>query len=134
MRVHVRDELIFERICPFVRHRRGRGFGRRRVEVMTERLIHRDIGRGHAGCGLEEAAARQSLLLGEIVSKIKEPRLQFALLVGLRIRIIFVARYDLGGDRRLVRQQLRRRELLAVVVAQKSHDLLLAKSPRLRGF
>ena len=83
----------------------------------------------HAGRGLEETAARQSLLARQAVAEREQARLQFALLLGLRIRVVLVAGDDLGRDRRLVRQQFRRRQTFAILVADEPHGFLLSRSP-----
>jgi hypothetical protein len=58
-----------------VRHSRGRRFRGRRIEEVTEGLVHGHVGRCHSRRRLKEAAARQALLFGEIVRERKKPRL-----------------------------------------------------------
>jgi hypothetical protein len=77
---------------------------------------------------------RPGLAFGKIVRERKQPRLQFTLLLGLRVRVIFVAGNDLQRDRRLVCQKFRWLEFRAVFVAQKSDDFLRYRRPVLCGF
>ena len=75
------------------------------VEQRPIDFVHRDERGGHAGGGLEEAAAVQPLLAAEIVGHRQQPRLDLALLFVLRVGIEFVAGDDLRRDRRLVLAQ-----------------------------
>ena len=102
MRVHVHDELVLERVGALLRHRRRRGFGLAHVEQRPVDLVHRDERRGHAGRGLEEPAAVETLLAAEIVGHRQQPRLDLALPFVLRVGIELVAGDDLRRDRRLV--------------------------------
>ncbi len=121
MRVHVHDELVFERIRALLRHRRRRRLGAAHVEEAAEGLVQGHVGGGHAGRGLEELPSRKPLLLRELLTDIEQARLELALLLGLREGKVFVARYDLRRDRRVVGQQLGRRQLGTVFVAQETH-------------
>ena len=102
MRVHVHDELVLQRVGALLGHRRRRRFRLRHLEQRPINLVHRHERGGHAGRGLEEAAAVQALLAAEIVSHGKQPRFDLALPFILWIGIEFVAGDDLGRDRRWV--------------------------------
>ena len=86
------------------------GFRLGDIEQRPIDLVHRDEGCGHAGGGLEEAAAVQPLLAAEIVGHGEQPRLDLALPFVLRVGIEFVAGDDLGRDRRLVLAQFGRHQ------------------------
>ncbi len=110
MRVHVHDELVFQRGCALVGHRRGRGFRAAHLEQRTIDLVHRHEGGGHAGRGLEEFPAVEALLAAELVGHREQALLDLALPLVLRVGIEFVAGDDLGRDRRLVLAQFGRHQ------------------------
>ncbi len=76
---------------------------------------------GHAGCGLEEAAATDALALGQTVAHFRKPVLDLFLFRGLGFGKVLVAGNDLRRDRKAVRQILGRQKLGAFFVAEKSH-------------
>ena len=132
MRVHVHDELVFETIRALLRHRRCCRLGAARVEYRAEGFIERDEACGHAGCGLEEPATVESLLLAERIGHVEQTRLDLLLPVALRRRRIFVAGNELGRDRCCVRQQLRRIEFVDFVFGEKATHIDLPAYPSWR--
>jgi hypothetical protein len=110
MRMHVHDELVFQRAGALLRHRRRGGFRLRHVKQRPIDFVHRDERCGHAGRGLEKPAAIETLLSAEIVGHRQQPRFDLALPFVLRVGIEFVARDDLRRDRRLVCAQFGRHQ------------------------
>ena len=110
MRVHVHDELVFERVGALLRHGRRRGLRPVDAEDRAEGVVHGDEGCRHAGGALKEGAAGEALLLAELVAHIEQARLHLALLLALGRRDVLVAGDDLRRDRRGVRQHLGRHQ------------------------
>ena len=123
--MHVHDELVFERVCALLRHRRRRRFRLARVEDRAEGVVHGHEGGRHAGRGLKELAAIQALLLAELVAHVEQAGLDLLLLFALRRWNVFVAGNDLGRDRRGVGQHFGGHQRVALVVGQETHGVLL---------
>ena len=113
MRVHVHDELVFERIGALLRHGGRRGFRFAHVEDRAEGVVHRHEGRRHAARGLKELAAIQALLAADLVAHFEQTGLDLLLLFALRCGNVFVVGDDLRGDRRGVRQHFGRQQRVA---------------------
>ena len=130
MRVHVHDELVFQRIRPLLCHGRRRCFRLVDIEDRAERVVHGDEGGRHAGGALKEGAAAQALFLAELIAHVEQARFHLPLLFALGCRDVFVARDDLRRDRRGVRQHLGRHQRRQFLRGQKAHRFLLGDGVR----
>ena len=99
----------------------GRRLGDAGVEEMSEHLVHRDERCGHARGRLKEAPARQAMPFRQLVAHLLQPRLDLALLLGLRHRQVLLARHDLRRHRRGKRGGLGRQQVCQIFICQELH-------------
>ena len=119
--MHVHDELILQPVGPRLREVDALGLGGRGAIERPVDLVHRDERRSHAGGGLEEAPARQAVLLAKLVAERIHARFDLLLLLGLRDRQEFVAGDNLGRHRSRFAGQPRRQQPAMFLVAQHAH-------------
>ncbi len=97
--MHVHDELVLERVGALLGHGGGRRLRPAHLEQRTVDLVHRHERGGHAGRALEESAAVDTLLAGELVGHREQASLDLLLPLVLRVRVELVAGDDLRRNR-----------------------------------